>query len=85
VITTAAGLNAGYGPGSMLTGQDRITLPDGITTLENYAGQTCADSQNVTLATAFQYSCNTAFVQMGIDVGQEKFDEAAHAFGVNDR
>ncbi|CAB0741494.1 penicillin-binding transpeptidase domain-containing protein [Corynebacterium diphtheriae] len=85
VITTAAGLNAGYGPGSMLTGQDRITLPDGITTLENYAGQTCAGSQNVTLATAFQYSCNTAFVQMGIDVGQEKFDEAAHAFGVNDR
>lgn len=84
VITAAAGLNAGYGPDSKLTGQSQITLPGTTATLENYAGQTCAGSNEVTLATAFQLSCNTAFVQMGIDTGAEKLQEAANAFGVGD-
>lgn len=84
VVTTLAGLRAGFNPDSKLTGAKNITLPNTNTTLENYGGQVCAGQETVTLATAFQYSCNTAFVQMGIEAGADKFRQAADAFGVND-
>lgn len=84
IITTAAGLSAGYGPGSSLTGAAEITLPNTQQTLTNYAGNPCTDGSNVTLQTAFALSCNTAFVQMGIDVGAEKIAEKAAAFGVGE-
>lgn len=84
VITTVAGLNAGYTANSQLTGQPNITLPGTNTTLENYDGEVCAGSQTVTLRTAFEHSCNTAFVQMGIDAGIDRFRQAAGAFGVGD-
>ncbi|MDO4928104.1 MAG: penicillin-binding transpeptidase domain-containing protein [Corynebacterium sp.] len=82
VLTTAAALNAGYTPQSTLTGEAEIVLPDTTTTLENYGGHICGGSLSVTLLTAFQYSCNTAFVQMGIDTGAEELRHVADAFGV---
>ncbi|AZA10370.1 penicillin-binding transpeptidase domain-containing protein [Corynebacterium gerontici] len=84
VVTTLAGLKAGFSPDSQLTGAKNITLPNTNTTLENYGGEVCAGQQTVTLATAFQYSCNTAFVQMGIEAGADNFRQAADAFGVSD-
>lgn len=84
VITTVAGLNSGYGPDSTLTGAPQITLPDSTTTLENYGGQTCAGSSTVTLRTAFQYSCNTAFVEMAIGSGIDALKDAAATFGVGE-
>ena len=77
VITTAAALASGkYNPSSTLTGESQITLPGTTSTLENYGGQTCAGSHQVSLLTAFQYSCNTAFVQMSIDVGTDELRNA---------
>lgn len=83
VVTTAAALNKGYGPGSMLTGAPQITLPGTTTTLENYGGSACAGGGQVTLATAFALSCNTAFVEMAIGAGGEALRDAANAFGVS--
>lgn len=85
IITTAAGLENGYTPQSTVTGQASITLPNTNTTLTNYAGQSCGGSEQVTLETAFKLSCNTAFVQMGIDVGADALRDAAEAFGVGER
>lgn len=84
VITTAAGLDSGYTPNSSLTGASEIVLPGTTTTLENYGGQACAGGGTVTLQTAFQYSCNTAFVEMAVDTGAEKLKETAEGFGVSD-
>lgn len=84
VITTAAALNNGYSPDSTVTGVPQITLPGTTATLENYGGQICAGSQQVTLLTAFQYSCNTAFVEMAIDTGAEALRDAASGFGVTE-
>ena len=66
VITTAAALRQGIGPDVRLTAASHITLPDTATSLSNYGGQTCPDSSGgtVSLTQAFQYSCNTAFVQL---------------------
>lgn len=85
IITTAAGLRAGYTPDSMLTGDAQIILPGTDIPLTNYGGQACGGGGEVPLRTAFALSCNTAFVQMGLDVGADGLREAADAFGVGAR
>ncbi|WP_293767817.1 penicillin-binding transpeptidase domain-containing protein [uncultured Corynebacterium sp.] len=82
IITTAAGLNNGFAPDSTLTGQNEITLPDGVTTLTNYGNQMCGGATSVTLETAFALSCNTAFVDMETQFGGEELGKYATAFGV---
>lgn len=84
VVTTAAALSKDYTPNSQLTGAPQITLPGTTTTLENYGGQVCAGSQQVSFLTAFQYSCNTAFVEMAIGTGSDALKDAASAFGVTE-
>lgn len=85
IITTAAGLENGYGPGSPLTGASAITLPGTTTQLTNYAGQSCAGGGQVTLETAFALSCNTAFAEMSVAVGADEMRETAAAFGVGEQ
>lgn len=84
IITTAAGLEAGYTPDSQLTGAASITLPGTTTELTNYAGQPCAGGGQVSLETAFALSCNTAFVEMGVEVGADQLRQTAEAFGVGE-
>lgn len=85
IITTAAGLRAGYTPDSLLTGEPVTMLPGTEIPLSNYGGQACAGGGQVPLATAFALSCNTAFVQMGLEMGADALREAADAFGVGQR
>ncbi|WP_328856128.1 penicillin-binding protein 2 [Williamsia herbipolensis] len=70
VVTTAAALAQGVNPDTTrLTANSSITLPNTETSLTNYAGETCPGSSGgqVTLRQAFQYSCNTAFVQLATE------------------
>lgn len=84
IITTAAGLRAGYTPDSQLTGQASIPLPNTNAEVPNYGGQACGGSTTTTLLTAFSLSCNTAFVQMGMDIGPDALRDAANRFGVGE-
>ncbi|MFV8382303.1 penicillin-binding transpeptidase domain-containing protein [Corynebacterium hindlerae] len=81
VVTTAAGLAHGYNPNSPVTGASQITLPNTNATLENYGGQSCGGAQT-TLRQAFERSCNTAFVEMGINIGDKALTEASEKFGL---
>lgn len=83
VITTAAALDAGANPDTPLTSAPRIVLPDSTATLENYGGTSCGNGPSTTLREAFARSCNTAFVQLGIDTGVEKLRSTADAFGID--
>ncbi|WKD58476.1 penicillin-binding transpeptidase domain-containing protein [Corynebacterium caspium] len=84
IVTTAAGLANGYSRDSQLPGAAEITLPGTTQTLTNYGGQTCGggDGGDVSLLTAFEHSCNTAFVQMSIDMGAAPMQKAATSFGI---
>lgn len=82
IITTAAGLENGYTSDSSVTAAAAVTLPGTNTTLTNYAGQACAGGGTTTLQTAFALSCNTAFVEMSVDVGADALRDAASDFGV---
>ncbi|QPK83292.1 penicillin-binding protein 2 [Corynebacterium qintianiae] len=84
IVTAAAGLREGYTPDSPLTGEARIPLPGTDASVPNYGGQMCGGSHTTTLRTAFALSCNTAFVQMGIEIGPDALRDAAKRFGVGE-
>ena len=81
VITAAAALAGGAGENDPLTAAARINLPDSTATLENYGGNPCGPGPTATLREAFEKSCNTAFVELGIRVGGPALRSAAEAFG----
>jgi peptidoglycan glycosyltransferase len=84
VITTAAALQAGATENTTLTSASRIALPDSTATLENFGGSSCGGGPTTTLREAFARSCNTAFVELGLDTGADALRTTAHSFGVDD-
>ncbi|MGV0791331.1 D,D-transpeptidase PbpA [Mycolicibacterium sp. XJ1819] len=83
VVTTAAALQRGATPGTQLTSQSRIPLPDSTATLENFGGASCGDAPSTSLRQAFARSCNTAFVELGLDTGADALKSTASAFGLD--
>ncbi|MUL82898.1 MULTISPECIES: D,D-transpeptidase PbpA [unclassified Mycolicibacterium] len=83
VITTAAALQAGATPDTQLTAAPRIPLPDSTATLENFGGSACGSGPTASLREAFAKSCNTAFVQLGLNTGADKLKATAQAFGLD--
>ena len=83
VITTAAALQSGATPDIPLPSAAQIPLPDSTATLENFGGTPCGGGPSATLREAFAKSCNTAFVQLGIDTGADALKSTAQAFGLD--
>jgi len=83
-IISAAALSNGYTPDTTIPAPDLLTLPGTNTTLENYNGESCNGGADQTLLDAFTISCNTAFAQLGIDLGEDKVRSMAEAFGIDD-
>jgi peptidoglycan glycosyltransferase len=85
VIVSAAALAGGdYTPDTVIPAPDVLTLPNTNTTLENFGGSICDPSGEQSLIEALTISCNTAFAQLGIDLGEDRVREMAEAFGLND-
>jgi peptidoglycan glycosyltransferase len=87
VIVSAAALKAGRTPQTRISAVDHLTLPGTATTLSNFDGERCGDGKTDTLDHALTISCNTAFAQLGIDLGTARITEQAALFGIdgNDR
>lgn len=83
VVTTAAALEAGANPSTPVTAAARVPLPNSTATLENYGGSSCGAGTTTTLREAFARSCNTAFVELGINTGADAMRKAAEAFGLD--
>jgi penicillin-binding protein A len=83
VVTTAAALQTGATPDTQLPAAARIPLPDSTATLENFGGTPCGSGPTASLRDAFAKSCNTAFVQLGIDTGADALKTTAQAFGLD--
>lgn len=82
VVTAAAALDAG-----VVTDLDeRTDSPDpyrlpGTTTRLTNEGDGCRDAS---VRDAFEWSCNTVFAKLGVDVGVRDMSTTAQAFGFND-
>jgi penicillin-binding protein A len=83
VLTTAAALQTGATENTQLTAEPRIPLPNSTATLENFGGASCGGGPTASLRDAFAKSCNTAFVQLGIDTGADALRSTAQAFGLD--
>ncbi len=82
IITAAAALENGYGPDSAWPNPRELDLPLSTGTLQNFGGAWCAGgAKQITLAHAFQISCNVTFGEVGLALGPEKLQSQAEAFG----
>ncbi|MGY1746320.1 peptidoglycan D,D-transpeptidase FtsI family protein [Blastococcus sp. SYSU D00695] len=83
VIVSAAALSTGdYTPDTVIPAPDVLTLPGTSRQLENFNGSRCSSSGEQPLIDALTISCNTAFAQLGIDLGEDRVREMAEAFGM---
>jgi peptidoglycan glycosyltransferase len=83
VIVSAAALADGYKPDTPVPAPDLLTLPGTKTTLENYNGESCNGGADQRLIDALTISCNTAFAQLGIHLGEDKIRSMAEGFGLD--
>ncbi len=82
VITAATALATGTATPTMPVYPQLRELPlpnAGGQTLANFGGGTCGGN----LVNALRVSCNTAFAQLGLDLGAQKLSAGAEAFGFN--
>ncbi|HZB20913.1 MAG TPA: penicillin-binding protein 2 [Blastococcus sp.] len=83
VIVSAAALADGRTPETVIPAPDILTLPQTNTQLRNFGNSRCSSSQEQPLIDALTVSCNTAFAQLGIDLGEDRVREMAEAFGLD--
>jgi peptidoglycan glycosyltransferase len=84
VIVSAAALKNGRTPQTRIPAVNSLTLPGTTTQLKNFDGEQCADGKTDTLDHALTISCNTAFAQLGMDLGTNTIRNEASLFGIDD-
>ncbi|HEY6811185.1 MAG TPA: penicillin-binding protein 2 [Propionibacteriaceae bacterium] len=82
VVTAAAALADGKTPDSTVESPDRLKLPGTRVYLSN---STNCGGTKITITQALKVSCNTAFANLGLDVGASKLREQAQLFGFDQR
>jgi len=82
LVTAAAALADGKTPDSMVDSPDRLKLPRTRVFLPN---STNCGGTKITITQALKVSCNTAFANLGLDVGEDKLREQAQLFGFDRR
>jgi peptidoglycan glycosyltransferase len=80
VIVSAAALQRGLTPDSVLPGGESYTAPQTTVPIRNAPGVVCPDE--ITLLDALRVSCNTAFARYGVEqLGTEELKSVAQSFG----
>jgi peptidoglycan glycosyltransferase len=82
IITASAALENGANLGTTYPNPAELDLPLSNGTLQNFGGEHCAGgASRITLALAFQISCNVTFGQIGLQLGADKLQAQAQAYG----
>ncbi len=82
LVTAAAALENGSRPDTMVASPERLRLPQTNYDLTNDSN--CGGA-NITLDQALQVSCNTAFANVGLELGADKLRAQAEKFGFGSR
>ncbi|SHJ66579.1 peptidoglycan glycosyltransferase [Tessaracoccus bendigoensis DSM 12906] len=80
LVTAAAALEDGMVPDTMVDAPASLPLPNSSRTMGN---STNCGGDRVTIEQALQVSCNTAFGNLGLELGADKLRAQAEAFGFN--
>ena len=81
LIDAAAALEAGMTADTQLPAPQSLPLPGSSASISNFGGEACGSGETITLAEALRISCNTAFAQLGMDLGADALRVQAEAFG----
>jgi peptidoglycan glycosyltransferase len=84
LIVSAAALDAGYNPDSTVYAPDEYPLPGSTKSIENYGGESCGATPQITLEQALTVSCNTAYADLGVTLGWDAIENKAVQFGWTD-
>jgi peptidoglycan glycosyltransferase len=85
VVVSAAALSTGnYTPQTAVPAPDRLSLPGSTHQLTNFNGESCNGGADQSLIDALTISCNTAFAQLGMTLGEQKVRDMAKSFGIDD-
>ncbi len=85
LVTAAAALESGrYAADTSIPAPDVLDLPQSSSQLHNYGNERCSPTGSQTLADALRISCNTAFAQLGLDLGADALRTQAEKFGFDD-
>jgi penicillin-binding protein A len=83
LVTLSAALSSGkYTADTVVTGPAALPLPQTTSVLHNDNGQACLGG-HLTVAQALAVSCNTAFAQIGMSLGDQALEDQAEAYGFN--
>lgn len=82
LVTAAAALESGMEPDAEVDSPEQLRLPGTTTDLGN---DTDCGGETTTLDRALEVSCNTAFANVGLDLGADALREQAEAFGFGTR
>jgi peptidoglycan glycosyltransferase len=83
LVTSAAALEAGYQPNSILPGPATYTPPGTSRGIPNAWGGSCGPDDTVTLEESLAISCNTSFAYLGNELGSDALQTQAEKFGFN--
>ena len=81
LVTSAAALENGYQPDSVLPGPAAYQLPGSTRQLNNWSNAPCGPDGKTTLANALAISCNSAFAYLGNQLGDDALRTQAEKFG----
>nr|WP_194720211.1 penicillin-binding transpeptidase domain-containing protein [Cellulosimicrobium arenosum] len=85
LVTSAAALESGdYTPETVIPAPDTIPYPQSSQSMQNFGGISCSPSGEMTLADALRISCNTAFADLGVTLGDDALRDQAEDFGFDD-
>jgi peptidoglycan glycosyltransferase len=82
LVTTAAALEAGWRPDTLVDSPRGLQLPDSDHVLTNFADASCG-ADRITMLDALKVSCNTAYANIGMALGEAALRRQAEAFGFN--
>ncbi|HEX5936440.1 MAG TPA: penicillin-binding transpeptidase domain-containing protein [Actinomycetota bacterium] len=83
IVTASAALEDGFGPDSVWPNPHRLQLPLTNEELQNFGDDHCnGGSSQITLAEAFEESCNVTFAEIGLELGAEKMAAQAREYGL---
>jgi len=86
VVVSAAALKGGYKPVTQIPAPDVYHLPGTSTaTITNFDNERCGNGKTDSLIHALTISCNTAFAELGVKLGDSAIRDQAAAFGIDDQ
>lgn len=81
MITAAAAIENGIAADAQIAAPHRFILPGTSQAVRNFGDRECSPSGQMSMHDAMVISCNTAFLGLALEVGQDAMAEMAERFG----